>query len=138
MSNTVLKRRTAVDRFLVLSRPLDIDKKPTRSRAYAAVVLIWIYSALFAGMPFVGIGKYVPEGYLTSCSFDYLTDDVRTKVFIFVYFVGAWLYPLAMILFCYVAIIRAVYQIRLNVTADPERPTNNSANSKRYSQRGNT
>lgn len=107
----------AVDRFLVISRPMD--KKPTRTRAYITVALIWVYAALFAGMPLVGIGKYVPEGYLTSCSFDYLSNDVWTKVFIFIFFVGAWLYPLGVISFCYVAIIWAVYHVRLNViTAD--------------------
>lgn len=107
----------AVDRFLVISRPMD--KKPTRTRAYITVAIIWVYAGFFAGMPLVGIGKYVPEGYLTSCSFDYLSNDVWTRVFIFIFFIGAWLYPLSVISFCYAAIIRAVYHVRLNViTAD--------------------
>ena len=97
---------------------MDIGKKPTRTRAYITVVLIWLYAALFAGMPLFGIGKYVPEGLLTSCSFDYLSNDVGTKVFILVYFVGAWVYPLCIISFCYVAIVTSVYRVRLSVTAD--------------------
>ena len=35
----------AVDRFLVISRPMD--KKPTRTRACITIVLIWFYAALF-------------------------------------------------------------------------------------------
>lgn len=67
-------------------------------------------------MPFLGAGKYVPEGYLTSCSFDYLSNDLGTRVFILIFFIAAWVCPLAAIIFCYAAIIRAVYYVRQNVT----------------------
>lgn len=108
----------AIDRYLVISRPLDIAKKPTRSWAYATIGLIWFYSATFASLPLLGIGKYVPEGYLTSCSFDYLSEDTGTRIFILVFFIAAWVCPLAAIAFCYAAIIRAVYHVRQNVTCE--------------------
>ncbi len=95
----------AFDRYLVISHPLSINKKPTRARAYATVASIWLYSAVFASLPFFGIGKYVPEGYLTSCSFDYLSDDVSTRVFILTFFVAAWVVPFLIITYCYTAIV---------------------------------
>ena len=106
----------ALDRYLVISRPLDLAKKPTRFRAYVTVLFIWIYSAVFASMPLFGFGKFVPEGYLTSCSFDYLSDDVGTRIFILVFFIAAWLVPLSVIAYCYTAIISAVYYVRRNLT----------------------
>ncbi|KAI9549944.1 hypothetical protein GHT06_005214 [Daphnia sinensis] len=106
----------AVDRYLVISRPLELGKKPTRSWSYVTIGLIWFYSATFASLPFLGAGKYVPEGYLTSCSFDYLSDDIGTRIFILIFFIAAWVCPLAAIIFCYAAIIRAVYYVRQNVT----------------------
>ncbi len=115
----------AIDRYLVISRPLDLAKKPTRTWAYATISITWLYSATFASLPFLGAGKYVPEGYLTSCSFDYLSEDTGTRVFIFIFFVAAWVCPLTTITFCYAAIVRAVYRVRQNVTRVTSQPIDN-------------
>ena len=108
----------AIDRYLVISRPLDLAKKPTRTWSYITIGLIWLYSAVFASLPLFGASKYVPEGYLTSCSFDYLSGDIATRIFIFIYFLAAWLCPLVIIAYCYTAIVRAVHYVRRNVTCD--------------------
>lgn len=92
----------------MISRPFQVDKKPTRVWAYIIVVSIWIYSTVFSSLPLFGIGKYVPEGYLTSCSFDYLSTDWNTRVFILSFFVAAWVIPLSIIVSCYTAIVRYV------------------------------
>ena len=45
----------------------------------------WIYSALFgaaASLPLFGVSKYVPEGFLTGCSYDYLSDDLATRILV--------------------------------------------------------
>lgn len=118
----------AIDRYLVISRPLDLAKKPTRSWAYVTIGLIWMYSATFAALPLFGAGKYVPEGYLTSCSFDYLSEDIQTRIFILVFFIAAWVCPLAVIAYCYAAIVQAVYYVRQNVTCDASNPIDNSSN----------
>ena len=115
----------AIDRYLVISRPLDLAKKPTRTHAFVTVLLIWIYSAVFASMPLLGFGKYVPEGYLTSCSFDYLSDDVGTRIFILVFFIAAWLVPLSVIAYCYTAIISAVHSVRQSLNSVNSNNSNN-------------
>ena len=106
-------------RYFVIGRPLRLDQKPTRLRACVTCFLIWIYSVIFASIPLFGIGKYVPEGFLTSCSFDYLSDDWPTRIFIAIYFLGAWLLPMAIIMFSYVAIILAVIRVRENIVENP-------------------
>lgn len=123
----------AIDRYLVISRPLDIAKKPTRSWSYVTVGLIWIYSATFASLPLFGAGKYVPEGYLTSCSFDYLSEDIKTRIFILIFFIAAWVCPLVVIAYCYAAIIQAVYYVRQNVTCDASDPANDVDKKRRNS-----
>ena len=126
----------ALDRYLVISRPLDLAKKPTRFRAYVTVLFIWIYSAVFASMPLFGFGKFVPEGYLTSCSFDYLSDDVGTRIFILVFFIAAWLVPLSVIAYCYSAIISAVYHVRRSLIIRTElKDSTKSANKEQTQQK---
>lgn len=65
---------------------------------------------VFSSIPLldVGLGTYVPEGYLTSCSYDYLVDDSKAKAFILVFFVAAWVVPFVLITFCYTSIFQEV------------------------------
>lgn len=74
------------------------------------VLFVWLYSSLFSILPALNIGlsKYVPEGYLTSCSFDYLDKTSSGRIFIFVFFVFAWLIPFITITFCYCRILSTV------------------------------
>ena len=39
----------------------------------------WVYAIFWSIWPFLGWGRYIPEGILDSCSFDYLTRDDRVK-----------------------------------------------------------
>nr|CAI5817365.1 unnamed protein product [Callosobruchus analis] len=47
-------------------------------------------------------------GYLTTCSFDYLTDSKKIKIFIIVFFVAAWVVPFILISFSYGNILKVV------------------------------
>lgn len=71
---------------------------------------VWLYSFAFAIMPALDIGfsKYTPEGFLTSCSFDYLDDRISARVFMFLFFIGAWVIPLSIIIYCYAEIMKEV------------------------------
>ncbi|XP_046624165.1 uncharacterized protein LOC124306938 isoform X4 [Neodiprion virginianus] len=102
-------------RYNVVAEPF---KRTTYARARVTVALTWVYGATFAGLPLVvpSLGRYKPEGYLTSCSFDYLTPEPRVKAFILCFFVAAWLLPFCLISFCYIGILRVVMAARhLNV-----------------------
>jgi len=103
-------------RCWVISRPLpkaNINQQSgSGSRncrwVYWLILFIWIYSATFSALPLFGIGKYVPEGYLTSCSFDYLSEDPTTQLFILVIFIAYWVVPLTIIAVSYVLIVHYV------------------------------
>jgi len=49
----------------------------------------------------MGLGKFTPDGYLTSCGLDYLTDKLISKIFILVYAFAAYFIPLSVIFICY-------------------------------------
>jgi len=99
----------------VIGRPFKLGRKPTRRWAYFMSVSTWFYSAAFASLPFFGVGKYVPEGLLTSCSFNYLSHDWATKIFILAFFVGAWVVPMIIMVYSYSSIIWVVVQSRRTV-----------------------
>lgn len=56
----------------------------------------------------MGFGKFTYEGYLTSCGFDYLSDDKKTKNFILIFFFLAWVGPFCIISFSYISIVCVV------------------------------
>lgn len=100
----------AMDRYWAVVRPLEAVRALTAIRARLLAVGAWFYALIFSIIPAldIGYGHYVPEGYLTSCSFDYLTEETPPRYFIFVFFCGAWLAPFCTISFCYLNIFRVV------------------------------
>lgn len=99
----------AMERLNSISRPLNPDSRLSMRRALIISILIWIYSFIFSTPPvFHLFNRYVPEGYLTSCSFDYLSDELASRLFILTFFTAAWVVPLILITVSYVGIICAV------------------------------
>lgn len=100
----------SIDRYHVVVYPLDPLRSTTRVRARIMVVIVWLYSLFFSIIPLLDIGfsKYVPEGYLTSCSFDYLDKTMQARIFMFIFFLFAWAVPFTIITYCYVYILRVV------------------------------
>lgn len=99
----------ALDRYYVVVYPLD-PLKTTRKRSRLWILFLWLYGAFFSSLPLLDtkFNRYVPEGYLTSCSFDYLTSDIWSKAFILAFFCAAWVIPFILITFCYVRICMIV------------------------------
>lgn len=98
----------SIERYHCVAKPLDPSSRMTRSRALCLVGFIWVYSSIFSFMPVFGINQYVPEGFLTSCSFDYLSDEFRDRMFILSFFVAAWCVPMFIICWCYTGIVKSV------------------------------
>ena len=100
----------SIDRYNVLVFPLNPSRSTTNMRSRIMIAFIWIYSIPFALAPCleIGLSRYVPEGFLTACSFDYLDESSSGRIFIFVYFVFAWVIPFVTIFYCYTHILRVV------------------------------
>ena len=100
----------SIDRYNVVVYPLNPLRSFTKLRSRLMVVFVWLYSLFFAIIPLLDIGwsKYVPEAYLTTCSFDYLSKDKDARIFMFMYFIFAWVVPFTAITYCYIHILRVV------------------------------
>ncbi|GFU44112.1 opsin, ultraviolet-sensitive [Nephila pilipes] len=95
----------AIERYECVSRPLDPSSRMTGKRALFRVLFVWSYAGVFSFTPLFGINRYVPEGFLTSCSFDYLSDELVDKCFIIIFFVAAWCVPMFIVCYCYAGIM---------------------------------
>lgn len=78
------------------------------TKAGAMVMFTWTYGVSVSCPPFFGWGRYIPEGILDSCSFDYLSLDFNNRSFGTFLFVFCYCIPLSIILYAYVFIVKTV------------------------------
>lgn len=98
----------SIDRYNVISNPLN-PRRLTTLTSTLAVLFIWAYAAFFATLPLLQIfNRYTYEGFLTSCTVDYLSNDTSIRVFVWCYFVAAWCIPVTIIICSYYGIYKAV------------------------------
>ncbi|KAM9809228.1 melanopsin-A-like isoform 4-T4 [Syngnathus typhle] len=98
----------AVDRYFVITRPLTSIGMLSCERALAILAAAWVYSLGWSLPPFFGWSAYVPEGLLTSCTWDYMTFTPSVRAYTMLLFVFVFFLPLLVIVYCYVFIFRAV------------------------------
>lgn len=89
--------------FRTITNPLQ---KSGKKKAFLLAAFTWIYALPWAVLPFLEIwGKFAPEGYLTTCTVDYLTDTSQTRMFIVTIFFAAYVLPLSLIIYFYTKIV---------------------------------
>ncbi|XP_068618265.1 opsin-3 [Battus philenor] len=97
----------AFDRYKTISCPLD--GRINKVQASLLITFTWFWSLPFTILPAMKIwGRFVPEGFLTTCSFDYFTDDQDTKVFVACIFVWSYVIPMTLICYFYSQLFSAV------------------------------
>jgi len=95
------------DRYNVIVH--GVGGKPlTFGKAMAMVLFVWAYSIGTAIPPLVGWGKFIPEGILDSCSFDYLSRDWNNRSFGIFLFLFCYVFPLSSIVYFYLFIVKAI------------------------------
>jgi len=78
--------------------------------AMARIAFCWGYASIMAIPPFFGWGRYIPEGILDSCSFDYLTrDDFMIRSHGMALLTFNFMIPVSIITMAYVMIVRAIW-----------------------------
>ncbi|XP_070696795.1 melanopsin-A [Pempheris klunzingeri] len=98
----------AVDRYFVITRPLTSIGVLSRKRALLILMAAWVYSLGWSLPPFFGWSAYVPEGLLTSCTWDYMTFTPSVRAYTMLLFTFVFFLPLIIIIYCYVFIFRAI------------------------------
>ncbi|XP_034536947.1 melanopsin-A [Notolabrus celidotus] len=98
----------AIDRYFVITRPLTSIGKLSRKRALLILLAAWTYSLGWSLPPFFGWSAYVPEGLLTSCTWDYMTFTPSVRAYTMLLCIFVFFLPLFIIIYCYVFIFRAI------------------------------
>ncbi|KAG7248722.1 hypothetical protein CRUP_002609, partial [Coryphaenoides rupestris] len=98
----------AGDRYFVITRPLASIGVLSRRRAGMVLMGVWLYALAWSLPPFFGWSAYVPEGLLTSCSWDYMTFTPSVRAYTMLLFIFVFFIPLFIIIYCYIFIFRAI------------------------------
>ncbi|KAK0053094.1 rhodopsin [Biomphalaria pfeifferi] len=98
----------AFDRYSVIARPIKASRSLSFRKAFFMLVFVWCWSTTWTIPPLFGWGAYIPEGFQTSCTFDYLTRNDYFRSYILCLYIFGFCCPLSVILYCYFFIYRAV------------------------------
>ncbi|CAL4124286.1 unnamed protein product [Meganyctiphanes norvegica] len=98
----------SLDRYNVICTGFS-GPRLTKGKAALMSIFCWCMSTGIAAAPFFGWGGYGPEGILTSCSFDYLSQDSETRSYNLFLFLFDYCVPLLIIIWSYVFIVRAIW-----------------------------
>ncbi|XP_062989179.1 melanopsin [Elgaria multicarinata webbii] len=98
----------ALDRYFVITRPLASIGVMSKKKAWLILLGVWLYSLAWSLPPFFGWSAYVPEGLLTSCSWDYITFTPSVRAYTMLLFCFVFFIPLIAIIYSYVFIFRAI------------------------------
>jgi len=98
----------SADRFNIICNGFS-GPKLSKGKAATMSLFCWAMSIGIAICPFVGWGGYGPEGILTSCSFDYLNQDINTITYNLFMIIFDYTLPLFIIIGSYVMIVKAIW-----------------------------
>lgn len=114
----------AYDRYTTITRPFD--GKVTKTKALVMIIFVWGYTIPWAVLPLLEVwGRFAPgnphlgitsknlpkflEGFLTACTFDYLTNTFDNHMFVVVIFTCSYVIPMSMIIYFYSQIVSKVF-----------------------------
>jgi r-opsin len=88
-----------------------MDGKMSMGKAIIMALMTWLYALPWTLMPLLEVwGRFVPEGYLTSCTFDYLTTTMENKMFVLTIFIFAYCIPMFSIVLFYSQIVGHIFE----------------------------
>lgn len=95
----------SIERYMAVKRPIDSLSNNT-SISLLAILSTWIYAFIWISLPLFSQNQFVLEGLLTSCTFDYVSRDLRNRLIMISMIIGGFLIPLTIIIIAYLLIIR--------------------------------
>ncbi|XP_010210598.1 PREDICTED: melanopsin [Tinamus guttatus] len=105
----------ALDRYFVITKPLASIGVMSKKKALLILVGVWLYSLAWSLPPFFGWSAYVPEGLLTSCSWDYITFTPSVRAYTMLLFCFVFFIPLIAIIYSYIFIFEAIKKANKSV-----------------------
>merc|ERR1711872_966913 len=97
----------SADRYNIICNGFN-GPKLTKGKATGMAMVCWTMTLLTSSPPFFGWGGYSLEGILTSCSFDYLSQDIGTITYNLFMFIFNYCCPLMVIIGSYAMIVKSI------------------------------
>ncbi|XP_042233138.1 opsin, ultraviolet-sensitive-like [Homarus americanus] len=91
----------SLDRYYVVRHSLNTHHRSPRFQSWAVVGVVWVFSCFVTLLPVFGWNRYVPEGVLSGCTVDYLSESWVDRSFVYMLLVIAWASPMAAVIFSY-------------------------------------
>ncbi|NWX21156.1 OPN4 protein, partial [Aegotheles bennettii] len=98
----------SVDRYLVITKPLQSIQWTSKKRTMQIVAVVWLYSLGWSVAPLFGWSSYVPEGLMISCTWDYVTYSPANRSYTMILCCCVFFIPLVIILHCYLFMFLAI------------------------------
>nr|XP_054600307.1 opsin 4xa [Nothobranchius furzeri] len=98
----------SIDRYIVITKPLRSIGWTSVRRTCLIIVLVWLYSLAWSLAPLLGWSSYIPEGLMTSCTWDYVTSTPANKSYTLMLCCFVFFIPLGIISYCYLCMFLAI------------------------------
>uniref|UniRef100_A0A671R5D3 Opsin 4xa n=1 Tax=Sinocyclocheilus anshuiensis TaxID=1608454 RepID=A0A671R5D3_9TELE len=90
----------SIDRYIVITKPLQAIRWTSGRRTLIIILLVWIYSLCWS--------SYIPDGLMTSCTWDYVTSTPANKSYTLMLCCFVFFIPLGIISYCYFFMFLAI------------------------------
>ncbi|XP_057381332.1 rhodopsin-like [Daphnia carinata] len=97
----------ACERSLVIGLA-ETRWRVSKAQAQKACGFIWLHCIILVSLPFFGWSSYVPEGLLTTCSWDYKTRTTFNRAYYVLLLTAGFFLPVLLIFVCYGRILASV------------------------------
>ncbi|XP_068190538.1 opsin 4xa [Antennarius striatus] len=104
-----------IDRYIVITKPLQAIRWNSKKRTCLVISLVWLYSLAWSLAPLLGWSSYIPEGLMTSCTWDYVTSTPANKSYTLMLCCFVFFIPLGIISYCYLCMFLAIRNASRNV-----------------------
>ncbi|XP_029564864.1 opsin 4xa [Salmo trutta] len=98
----------SIDRYIVITKPLQALHWTSKRRTSVVIVIVWLYSLAWSLAPLLGWSSYIPEGLMTSCTWDYVTSTPANRSYTLMLCVFVFFIPLGIISYCYLCMFLAI------------------------------
>ncbi|ETE69674.1 Melanopsin, partial [Ophiophagus hannah] len=105
----------SVDRYCVITKPLQSLKRSTKKRSCIIIVFVWLYSLGWSVCPLFGWSSYIPEGLMISCTWDYVSYSPANRSYTMLLCWCVFFIPLMIIFHCYLFMFLTIRSTGRNV-----------------------
>ncbi|XP_062383684.1 opsin 4xa [Sardina pilchardus] len=98
----------SIDRYIVITKPLQAIQWTSKRRTLIIILVVWLYSLAWSLAPLLGWSSYIPEGLMTSCTWDYVTSTPSNKSYTLMLCCFVFFIPLGIIFYCYLFMFLAI------------------------------